>query len=260
MVNEKVLFRKERSKVIEDTGKEIVISNQRSFFVKDISNDFSTDEGFISKKDLKKKDGSVVKTNIGKEFNIFTASFPDKLRKIGRLAQIITPKDVGLIIAETGINKTSKIVDAGAGSGALACSLANIAKSVTTYDIRDDCLKIVRDNKKFLKLNNLKIKKGDIYRNIEERDVDVITLDVPEPWHALDNVCKALKPGGFLVTYLPTVLQISDLVKSAGMIDELAHIKTVELIERQWKIKGRAVRPTTKGIWHTAFLSFFRRI
>lgn len=255
---EKIIFRRERKQFIKN--KKIIIKRQKQFFIKDLTKDFNTDEGIVSKKELRKKDGSVIKTNIGKEYTIFPASFIDKFRKIKRLAQIITPKDIGLIIAETGIGKQSKVVDAGAGSGALACYLAHIAKEVTTYDIRDDCLGVVQDNKAFFDLKNLKIKKQDVYKKIDEKDVDVVVLDLPEPWNALDNAYTALKPGGFLVTYLPTILQVNDLVKSVEKLDGFIYIETVELIERQWKIEDKAVRPTTKGVWHTGFISFFRKI
>ena len=99
----------------------------------------------------------MLKSNTNKEFFIFAPAFIDLYRKIKRDAQIIPLKDIGLIIAETGINKESKVLDAGSGSGALACFLASISKEVVTYEIREDFIEIVKSNIEFLGLKNIKI-------------------------------------------------------------------------------------------------------
>lgn len=241
--------------------KKILISKEgKTFYIKDPNQDFHCQFGLIKSKDLKKKDGSIIKTNTGKELIIFTPSFIDSYKRIKRGAQIITRKDIGIIIAETGINKNSKVADAGAGSGALACFLANICKEVITYDVRNDFIEIVKKNKEFLNLKNLKIKKKDIYEGIDEKNIDLITLDLPEPWKALESVKKALKPGGFLVSYSPTIPQTVDFVNAVNNDKMFIHIKTVELIQREWEIEDRKVRPITTQTVHTGFLSFVRKV
>jgi len=241
--------------------KKILITKQgKAFYIKDTTKDFHCQFGVISKKDLKKKDGSLIKTNTKKELIIFTPSFMDSYKKIKRGAQIITRKDIGILITETGFNKDSKVVDAGAGSGALACSLANICKEVVTYELRDDFIKIVKKNKEFLDLKNLKIKKGDIYKKIAEKNVDLVTLDLPEPWKALDSSKKALKVGGFLVSYSPTIPQVIDFVNAVNKNKNFIHLQTIELIQRRWEIEDRKVRPITTQTVHTGFLTFIRRI
>jgi len=242
------------------TNKILTTKEGKSFFIKDTSKDFHCQFGLIKAKDLKKKDGSVIKTNTKKELTIFTPSFIDTYKKIKRAPQIITRKDAAMIIAETGINKESKIVDAGAGSGALAIFLANICKEVTTYEIRKDFIKIVKKNKELLDLKNLKIKNKDIYKGIEEKNIDLITLDLPEPWKAIEPAKKALKPGGFLVNYSPTIPQVMDFIKQVNKDNNLTHIKTIELIQREWEIDQRKVRPKTTQTVHTGFLSFVRKI
>jgi len=232
----------------------------KTFYVKDISKDFHCQFGLIKAKDLNKKDGSVIKTNTKKELTIFTPSFIDSYKKIKRAPQIITRKDAATIIAETGINKDSKVVDAGAGSGALASLLANICKEVTTYEIREDFTKIAEQNKEFLGLKNLKIKNKDVYSGIDEKNIDLVTLDLPEPWKAVDSAKKALKTGGFLVSYSPTIPQVMDFISKISKEKSLQHIKTIELIQREWEIEERKVRPKTTQTVHTGFLSFCRKI
>ena len=245
-----------------DTIKKVLITNQgRKFYAKDLNQDLHTQYGFIKKDELKKaKDGDLIKSNTNKEFFIFTPSFIDLYRKIKRDAQIIPLKDIGLIIAETGISKESKVLDAGSGSGALACFLAAIAKEVITYEIREDFIEIVKSNIEFLGLKNIKVKNRDVYKEIDDKNIDVIIIDVPEPWNAIENCSKALKVGGFLVSYSPSVPQVADFVNAVRKHESFVYLKTVEIVEREWEVEDRRVRPKSKGIGHSGFLSFARRI
>jgi len=229
------------------------------FLIKDTNSDYHTKYGFFKKEDLKKTDKKIV-SNTKKKFTIFDPYFIDLYRKIKRDAQIIPLKDIGLIVAETGINNKSNVVDAGSGSGALCCFLANIAKEVTTYEIRPDFIEIVKKNIDFLGLNNIKIKNKDIYDGISEKNVDLIVLDLPEPWKAIDSAKKSLKTGGFLVSYSPSIPQTSDFVNQINNDIDFVHVKTSEIIERNWEIDGRKVRPRSQQIGHSGFISFVRKI
>lgn len=238
----------------------IMTGEGRKFFVKDTYKDFHTQFGYIKSSDLAGKEGAKILSNTNVEFSIFPPYFIDLYQRLKRDAQIIPLKDIGAIVAETGINKKSRIVEGGSGSGALACFLANIAKEVVSYDIREDFIEVVKRNIELLGLKNLKIKKQDIYEGIEEKNVDAVMLDLPEPWKALDSSSKSLKAGGFLVSYSPTIIQVSDLVNAFKRKKDFAHIKTIEIIEREWEVDQRKVRPKSRMIGHSGFLTFLRRI
>ncbi|MBI2651284.1 methyltransferase domain-containing protein [Candidatus Woesearchaeota archaeon] len=238
----------------------LLINKQDKFLVKNADSDFHTKHGYFKKDELTAKNGSKLASSTGKEFTVFNPHFIDLYRKIKRDAQIIPLKDIGLIVSETGINNKSIVVDAGSGSGALACLLANISKKVFTYEIREDFIEIVKHNIDFLGLKNIKIKNIDVYGKIEEKNVDLIVLDLPEPWKAINSAKEALKIGAFLVSYSPSITQSSDFVNQINKDESFAHIKTSEIIERQWEIDGRKVRPKSQGIGHSGFISFARRI
>lgn len=251
----KILLHKKEKKIVD--GKERTVSKFKKYYVEKVDQDFHCNEGVIKKADLKKKKA---KTNKEIEFSIFPAQFCDAHYRITRGPQIIPLKDVGTIIAITGINKTSKVVDAGAGSGSLAIALANIAKEVHTYEIKDSHLEIVKENIKKLNIKNCKLKKHDLTQGIPQKNLDLVTLDLPEPWLVVKHAVKTIKPGGWLVSYSPTIPQVIDFCTEVEKHEEFYTMKTIELIEREWEIDKRKVRPKTQQLGHSGFLTFVRKI
>ncbi len=254
----RLLIHKEKREIVE--GREFIVAKARQYFVTDLSKDVHTLYGAIPKAELSKPSGSVVKADTGKEFILLDASFIDIYKRLRKLPQTIPLKDIGLIIGETGINHDSVVVDGGLGSGALAAALAHLVKHVTSYEIRDDCIKTSESNIKMLDLTNITVKKKSLYDGIDEKDIDLVTLDVPEPWKVIPHAAKALKIGGFLVSYSPSVPQVQDFVNGLQKNDQFLYVKTVELIERLWEIEGRRVRPKSTGIGHSGFISFARKV
>lgn len=184
--------------------------------------------------------------------------YPQMYRKLKRGPQVMLPKDIGIILTYTGVNKDSVCVDAGTGSGWLAVSLARVAKQVYSYDVREDFIAIAEKNRELLSLDNLTIKKGDVIKRIDEKDVDLVTLDLPDSQKALKNAKKALRQGGCVVGYLPHVEQVKEFV---GSLNRLKFVEThvVEVIVRDYLVRKEGMRPTNKGLWHTAYLVFARK-
>ncbi|MCX6706756.1 MAG: methyltransferase domain-containing protein [Candidatus Woesearchaeota archaeon] len=227
----------------------LITKEGKKFYVGDTGRDFHTQFGFIRKSDLKSS-GKLVKTNKGEQMRILDPSFIDLFRKIKRHAQIITPKDIGMIISNTGVNKKSYVVEFGSGSGALTCFLGHIAKKVSTYDIDDRSLEATRENVKLLKLKNVDVNKADCYAKTEEtkdKNADLVAIDLPDPWKALDNAVRAAKTGGFI---------ISNEARKKGLLV----LRTIELIEREWVLDKDRARPDFRGLGHTGFLTFARKL
>ena len=191
----------------------LINDKNKKFIVKEDTDELHTNYGLI--KNLKKaKLGKTVKSNTGHEFTLVKADFVDLYRKIKRKAQIIPLKDIGLIITETGLNKDSVVIEAGAGSGALGCFLAKICSKVYSYEIREDFYNLVKKNIKYLSIENLVLKNKDAKKGFNEKNVDVVILDLPDPWELINVAKKSLKIGGFLVSYSPTTPQVMDFVNN----------------------------------------------
>lgn len=230
----------------------------RKYIVKDIEEDFHTSVGVIKSKDLQSGKGMITST-AGKEFFTLPIQFTDLWESLQRGPQLMLPKDIGWILAKTGANKEFRAVDAGGGSGSLCLSLANVCKEVTVYESNTEHYRILMKNITAFGFTNIKVKQEDIYKGIAEKDIDVITLDLPEPWNVVPYAEKALKNGGFIVVYAPQINQVKRFIDSVRGT-RIKVIETVELLERKWKIEGQIMRPEFQMLGHTGFLTLGRKL
>lgn len=236
--------------------RKVLVRNGKKYYWRE--GDLHTLAGVVKEDDIKKGKEKVY-SHQNKEFLIFDANFVDEVKRIKRGPATMTKKDIGYIIANTGVDKESVVVDAGAGCGVSAMFLAKVVKKVISYEINEEFYKTAQKNFEDLEIKNIELKKKDIYQGIDEKEADLIILDLPEPWHVIKHSEKTLKSGRFLVAYLPTTTQVEELIKAvegSGFIQE----KTIELIEREWHVEGKKVRPKSKMIGHTGFLVFLRKI
>jgi tRNA (adenine57-N1/adenine58-N1)-methyltransferase len=240
----------------------LLLSRDSSYLVNVCKKKLQTKDGIIDLSILFKKDyGKKIKTHLGKEFFIARASLNDILEKVvKRTAQVILPKDVSLILAYTGIPSDSLVVDCGSGTGYLAIFLGwYLSKGkVVTYEIRKDFGKIAKENIKNSGLRNVKLKMKDATKGIDEKNVDLVTIDMKNPERVIPHAYKSLRVGGFLVVYSPTieeVISVNKEIKNKGF----SFVKTVENIVREWQVE-KSTRPKTLGLMHTGWLTFARKV
>jgi len=118
-----------------------------------------------------------------------------------------------------------------------------------------------RTVKRFLgECPNHEIKVDDIYKGIGERDVDRIVLDLPEPWHVIPHAAQALVPGGILLSYLPSTVQVKQMVDRVEEGGVFTVPEVFEVMHRPWHVKGQSVRPVQWMFSHSAFLIVARKL
>ena len=236
-----------------------VITNEEALFYWQ-RGDLHTNFGMVKERDIIKK--KKVKTNMGIEFNVLDAKFIDKMQAIKRGPQAILEKDIGIILVNISLENDAKVLEAGAGSGKLTAFLAKAVPNgvVYSYEIRNDFFELAKRNLDSLGIKNVALKNKDVYKGIDEKNLDAVILDLPEPWRATKQAEKALKNGAFLVAYLPTITQVMEFVNEAKKNKALIFVKTIEIIERPWFVDGKKVRPMSDIIGHTAFITFVRKI
>lgn len=183
---------------------------------------------------------------------------PMQYKRLKRGPQVILPKDIGIIIAYSGVDKESRCVDAGTGSGWLAVSLARLCKEVVSYELREDFIRIAEKNKEIAGARNLTIVNKDVTKGIREKDVDLVTLDMPNSEKAVKHAYKALKPNGCIVGYLPHMEQVKKFVAKLEK-NGFRNTYVLEVIARDMLVRDSGMRPSTKGVWHTAYLAFAQK-
>lgn len=223
--------------------------------------DYHCKEGVIKKIDIDSGE-KIVKSNINREFLVFNANEYDITKKYKRGPQLINPKDLGYIIARSGISKHSLVIDAGSGSGAACSFFANFVKKVISYDIREDHTLIAKNNSKLHSLDNIEFKVGNLADDVEKlKDIDLLFLDMPNPVEILEKNLEGVKSGSYIICYVPSISQIQEITNSIASKDNLYLEEISEVILRHWRVWEKISRPEhRKEIDHTAFLVFIRKI
>lgn len=212
------------------------------------------------------QEGSLVATTLGRRFRVFRPGLADFVLKMPRGAQVVYPKDLGPIIIEADIFPGARVLEAGTGSGSLTLALMRAIGpkgTVHTFDVREDFHRTAVANiERFVgadpSYGSLDARIGDIYADTIDIEVDRVVFDLAEPWRALPNVDRCLRPGGVLCSYLPTVPQVQNLVEA--LREGWTMVRTFETIQRGWTVDGLSVRPDHRMVAHTAFLVVARRI
>lgn len=226
---------------------------------------FHTHQGTLPHREILGQDqGGWFQTSHGQMLLAVKPTLGEYVLEMPRGTQIIYPKDLGNIIVQGDIFPGATVVEAGLGSGALTAALLRAVGStgkVVTYEARDDMVTRGMANVQTLvpDVSNHTLRLGDIYQGIDERDVDRIVLDVPEPWHVVPWAAQALIMGGILLSFLPTILQVHQLGQALSADSRFQLTETAEVLLRPWSVTLRSVRPAHRMVAHTGFITTTRR-
>ncbi len=180
-----------------------------------------------------------------------------------RGAQVISPKDLGAILIAADLGPGQRVLEAGVGSGALSMTVLRAGASVVGYEIREDFADRAKANVAATLGPGAayRVEIRDVTEGIDERDLDRVLLDMPEPHKVLPAAAHALRPGGILLAYLPTINQTAQLRQA---LDDhgapFGMAETQEIMRRTWHVEARSVRPDHRMVGHTGFLTTARRI
>jgi tRNA (adenine57-N1/adenine58-N1)-methyltransferase len=224
--------------------------------------EFHTHSGPVAHADiLGREEGLQVRSTRGARYTVVRPTLSEVILKMPRGAQVIYPKDLGPILMLADIFPGARVLESGLGSGALSMTLLRAGAEVTGYEIREDFAARARANVvAYLGegvLERYRTEVRDVYEGIAERDLDRILLDLPEPRRVVPHAAVALRPGGILLSYLPTIPQVM------ALREDLPHYgfgmaSTVEILQRGWHIDGLSVRPDHRMVAHTGFLTSAR--
>ena len=207
--------------------------------------------------------GSSIITNKDKRVFLLPPNTYDFVMKSQRTTQIVYPKDYGYIAARTGLKNGSQVLEIGTGSAALSTFLASIVKPnghVHTFDVNEDFMSIAKKNleKSGMNLYVTQHKyEPDIISQLH--DIDLVIIDLGDPWNYLDIVHPVMKSGASIACICPTMNQLEMLSSHffrGGFIDS----DCVETFIRKIEAREGKTRPSMRMIGHTTYLGFARKI
>ncbi|MFN8522694.1 MAG: tRNA (adenine-N1)-methyltransferase [Chloroflexota bacterium] len=210
-------------------------------------------------------EGSIVRTSKGTAYVAVRPRLMEYVLEMPRGTAIVYPKDYAAILVWGDIFPGARVVESGLGSAALTMALLRAVGptgQITVYESRPEHIPQAAANLRFFagSPDNLTIKEADIYEGIAERDLDRVVLDLSEPWQVVPHAREALRLGGIIACYSPSIIQVQQTVAALEAGGGFGQIETIETLFRSWHVEGDAVRPDHQMVGHTAFLTFARRL
>jgi tRNA (adenine57-N1/adenine58-N1)-methyltransferase catalytic subunit len=230
--------------------------------------EFHTHRGAIAHDDvIGLEQGSVVKSSNGAPFLVLRPLLVDYVMSMPRGPQVIYPKDAAQIVHEGDIFPGARVLEAGAGSGALTCSLLRAVGPegrVISYEQRADHAEHADRNVSVFfgqMPDNWQLIVSDVADSeLPDASFDRAVLDMLAPWEVLDAVSRLVVAGGVLMIYVATVTQLSRAVEALRAQQHWTEPRAWETLQRGWNVVGLAVRPQHSMRGHTAFLIAARRL
>jgi tRNA (adenine57-N1/adenine58-N1)-methyltransferase len=241
--------------MIETGDRVLLVGAGREFFVRAGPGKLSTDKGQLDLEPLVgATPGDVFTTHMGQEFVLRLPRPTDFFVHGKRSGAPMLPKDIGLVIAFTGMNKNDEVLDAGTGSGVAAIYFGGIAAHVKTYEVRPDFSALAAKNIKEAKLDNVETVAADVLT--AEGTYDVIHLDLQIETAHVEFAYNHLRAGGYMACYTPFLEQMAIVVNAAQA--RFPEVHTHELIEREMTRSKRGTRPST-SVSHSGYITIARK-
>jgi tRNA (adenine57-N1/adenine58-N1)-methyltransferase len=229
---------------------------------------YHTHRGSLAHDDLiGQPDGSVVRSSGGTLYVALRPLLSEFTLGMGRGAAVVYPKDAAQIVAFADVYPGARVLEAGAGSGALSCWLLRAVGDgglVASYERRADFAEVARKNVETFfggPHPAWRLTVGDLAEALTGDQVfDRAVLDMLAPWEYADTVARLLEPGGLICCYVATTTQLSritEALRGQGNYDEPSAWET---LIRGWHVDGLAVRPEHRMIGHTGFMVTARRL
>ena len=225
---------------------------------------FMTHRGVIKHDDIIGQPWGVrIESHSGHPFFVLQPGITDLVQAIKRTTQIMYPKDIGYIVLRMGVGPGKRVLECGGGSGGLTTVLAFLTGDtgrVYSYERNPEVQQLARKNLHLFGLDQrVDFKLGDASAGFEERNLDAIFLDLPNPYDYLEQVSASLKGGGQFATLLPTMNQV-ELTLHALSHSNFAFIDVCEILLRHYKSDWARLRPVDRMVAHTGYLIFARSI
>ena len=228
---------------------------------------FHSDRGWIPHDTIiGQPDGSWVRSSLGLRYLALRPTLAEYVLDMPRGAQVIYPKDLAMILFWADVYPGCRVLEAGMGSAALTLALLRAVGPegrVISYEQREEFARraLANIHTRLGEVTNLTVRLRPVEDGLlDEEPVDRVLLDLPEPWRLTAPMAGVLRPGGILLSYVPTIIQSQQLCEALQRDRHWALIETFEILFRPWNIEGQSVRPFHRMVAHTGFITVARRV
>jgi tRNA (adenine57-N1/adenine58-N1)-methyltransferase len=232
-----------------------------------VGGQFHTAKGPVSHNELiSQPEGIVVRSTGGTTFLAMRPLLYEFTVTMPRGAAVIYPKDAAQVLMSADIFPGARVLEAGAGSGALTCTLLRAigpSGHLTSYERREDFANLARRNvENFFGASphNWDLRVGDVVEAPSEEPLDRVVLDMLAPWDCVSAVADVLVPGGVFCAYVTTTTQLAQTVETLRVHTGFTEPEATESLIRAWHVEGLAVRPRHNMVGHTGFVITSRRM
>lgn len=211
-------------------------------------------------------EGIVVTSTGGMSFLALRPLLSDFVLSMPRGATVIYPKDAAQIVGMVDVFPGAYVVEAGAGSAALTCSLLRAVGErgrLVSYERREDFAEVARRNvETFFGAPHpaWELRVGDLVDADLDPGVHRVVLDMLAPWEHVEALADVMVPGGVFCSYVATTPQLSRIVEALRDHGGFTEPSAWESLLRTWHVEGLAVRPDHRMNGHTGFLVTSRRM
>lgn len=243
----------------------LYLDEKKTYLVRvETEKQFHTHKGFVELGELIGRPyGSSIDSSLGARFYALRPLVRDRILKTDRRTQVLYPKDIGYLLLQIGVGAGSRIVEAGTGSGALTCALADAVRPdgrIYSYEINPGFQRVAAGNIERAGLvDYVELKEGDVTEGIDETDIDAVVLDMATPWLVVPLAHGALAGSGVFASFSPTIEQV---MKTVSALRDLPFVEldTVEIILRRMTVAENRTRPQTLMIGHSGYLTTARKV
>ncbi len=250
---------------IEEGAQVLLYQDSRRKWVTRVSRTkFHTHRGFLELGEIiGRRYGESVKTSMGQTLSLFRPRVIDLVEIFDRPTQILYPKDIGYSLYQLGVKCGDRVLEVGTGSGAMTASLAQAVQPdghVFSYEMRPEFLEVAQSNIEKAGLSaSVTFHNKDPAGGFDEEEVSAVVVDLGDPWKMVGPAWEALSGGGMLAAFTPTTNQlekVAEALRSGGFLI----LEAVEVLMRQLKTEAGKLRPESRMVGHTAYVTVARKI